>query len=488
MIVDVNGNPIVTEAPQKRRFEAAKMDRLTFDWSTAPITDNESLKGDWAALVARSRELYRNNPFANGFVIDAVKNVIGPKGITLQNKAVGNDGKLDKKDNTTIEKAWNDWGKKGTCDVSGRYSFRTALQLTVRQSARDGEYIIRKRRGNFNRYGFAIQFINPELLDYQLNEVRKNGNIIFMGVELNEYLKPVQYWFKKNNGPHYHPTTSRTYVVIPANEIIHGFISLEPNQVRGVPWMASVMKRLNMLDGYEEAELVAARIASAKMGFFETPTGEEYTGDEIDEFGNIISEVEPGIMEQLPAGVKFNSYDPQHPTTAFGQFVKDNLRGCASGLGISYVGLAKDLEGVNYSSIRAGVLSERDLWKDLQAWTIESILEDIFPEWLETSLRQGAIKDENGNMLPLSKFDKFNAAEWLPRTWPWVDPLKDVQAENFEINTLKIKTRTQAAAERGRDFEDVIKKQSEEAQIAESYGIVLNIEEQQAVENDDKDD
>ncbi|MCK7513853.1 MAG: ATP-dependent Clp protease proteolytic subunit [Desulfobacterales bacterium] len=58
---------------------------------------------------------------------------------------------------------------------------------------------------------------------------------------------------------------SCTYARIPAEQILHTFITERINQPRGVPWMHSAMTRLNNLGAYEEAEIVAARIGAAKM-------------------------------------------------------------------------------------------------------------------------------------------------------------------------------------------------------------------------------
>ena len=43
-----------------------------------------------------------------------------------------------------------------------------------------------------------------------------------------------------------------------------------PGQSRGVTWFAPVMVSIRMLEGYQEAELVAARAGASKMGFFES--------------------------------------------------------------------------------------------------------------------------------------------------------------------------------------------------------------------------
>ncbi len=114
--------------------------------------------------------------------------------------------------------------------------------------------------------------------------------------------------------------------------------------------------------------------AQARSGFFEKtdPTGlGQYVGDETDSAGNPISNAEPGIFETLPAGYKFSSFLPEHPTAQYGAFIKGSLRGVSAGLGVSYNSLANDLEGVNFSSMRVGAIDERDNWKNLQAWMIE---------------------------------------------------------------------------------------------------------------------
>ena len=99
--------------------------------------------------------------------------------------------------------------------------------------------------------------------------------------------------------------------------------------------MSNVLPRLKMLDGYEEAELVAARVGASAMGFITSPGGDGYMGDDLDN-GTPIMSAEPGTFQQLPAGMDVKSFDPDHPTTAFSDFEKAILRGISSGLGVSY--------------------------------------------------------------------------------------------------------------------------------------------------------
>jgi len=243
-------------------------------------------------------------------------------------------------------------------------------------------------------------------------------------------------------------------------------VPVRPSQTRGLPWMHAAMTRLNMLGGLQEAELVASRISAAKGGFYTSQRGEEYTGDDSED-GSPIQEVEPGIFETLPQGWGFQPFDPQHPTTAFPAFVKSLLQGISSGLDVSYNYLANDLEGVNYSSIRAGVIDERDVWRDLQSYIIEHFLQPVFNVWLEMSLLSGAVN------LPFAKIEKFKRVKFQPRGWQWVDPEKDMQAKILAMNS-GLDTGADIAAEQGKDLEEIYEQLAREKDLRAAYKLELS--------------
>ncbi|MCC7202441.1 MAG: phage portal protein [Nitrospirae bacterium] len=450
----------------RRGYSAAILNRLTSDWVTSSKSANEEIRYSLRILRARSRELAMNNDYARKFLKMCVVNVVGPSGIALQNKARDINGNLDKIANDKIEEAFSDWGKKENADVTGRLSWLDMQRLFIETVARDGEILIRKIKGaNLNKYAFSLQLIEADHLDENHNKTLENGNRIITGVEVNAQGKPLAYHlFTRHPGDNSYGYDGKLYERVPSDEICHAFITERPGQVRGVPWMHTAMTRLNMLGAYEEAELVAARVSAAKMGFFTSPSGDEYVGDDKDSSGNVISEATPGSFEQLPQGVNFQSFDPQHPSNAFPFFMKTMLRGIASGLGVSYNSMASDLEGVNYSSIRAGTIEERDLWRIIQTWMTENFCNNIFSDWLLMTLGKGAIS------LPPSKYEKFNAPVWNVRGWQWIDPLKDIKA-NIDAVTFGLKTRTQIASEQGYDLEDIYEQLQEEQKLASQYGL-----------------
>ena len=56
-------------------------------------------------------------------------------------------------------------------------------------------------------------------------------------------------------------------VRVPASEIMHLFRPLRPGQIRGEPWLARALVKLNELDQYDDAELVRKKTAAMFAGF-----------------------------------------------------------------------------------------------------------------------------------------------------------------------------------------------------------------------------
>ena len=459
---------------QMRNFNAAGVNRLTSDWTNTIQTGDSALRMGLKSLRARSRQLADNNDYARKFFNTVKCNVIGGRGIRLQVRSKDANGKFDKKANRLIEEGWLDWGKKvNSPTTDGRMSWVDAQRLFIESVGRDGEVIIRMVPGYPNKYGFSIQILEADHLDEEFNTTLSNGNFIKMGIEFNQWNKPVAYHLLRE-----HPGdqifsqkrfSANLYERIPAEQIIHAFIVTRPSQSRGLPWMHTAMMRLHMLGGYEEAELVAARVGASKMGFFTSPDGTSYNGQD-EEDGAMIMEADPGTFEQLPEGMEVTTFDPQHPNSGFEAFEKAILRGVASGLNVSYNSLASNLEGVNFSSIRHGTLEERDNWRDLQAWVAEHLCDVVFTQWLTMAMTVRAIP------LPIAKFDKFNKPLWRGRGWMWIDPLKENQANALAIEK-KMKSRTQVADEQGVDIEELFEQIAAEEEIAARLGLKLTLEE-----------
>ena len=452
----------VQKRPMRRQFSAAKIDRLTSSWTTTQQSINKDLQAGGKVLRARARDLSINNDYARKYLQMVVSNVVGSKGIILQAKSKTTKGKLNVKANRQIEQGWQEWSQARNCAWDGRLSFIEMQRLFVESAARDGEVLVRLIKDE-SKYGFKLQFLDVNRLDENLNKDLGNGLVISMGIEFDTTGRPVAYHLINNldNQINAGQRTER----VPAENIIHAFMGERPEQIRGASWMASAMSRMQMLGAYEEAELVAARVGACKMGFYTSEAGDSFIGEE-DELGNLISEAEAGIFEQLPAGTSFTSFDPTHPTTAFKDFNKAILRGIASGLGVAYNSLSSDLEGVSYSSIRSGTIEERDQWRVKQNWMIQHFMNPLYEKWLSMQLLNNSIG------LDMINFDSLMEIRWQAKSWNWVDPLKDIQASIQAIDA-GLKTNSEVIAEQGGDIEDVYDQLAYEQQLAKDKGLNL---------------
>lgn len=465
-----------------RSYLAAQSDRLVADLPSFPRAANADIRPALRILRARSRHLAQNNDYAKKYLRLVRNNVAGPNGFALQLDIRDPDGVADDAANKLIADAFLKFSKKGQFTVCGKHSRAAVERLVAESVARDGEALIRLVRGwKGNRFRFAVQLLEPDHLDEELNVPRGGGAVagagyvvpadheIRMGVEFDAWEKPVAYFILSYHpGDEYYQRSGRAYTRVPADQIVHAFVGDRlSRQARGVPQMHAGLRRLGMLNGYEEAELVAARVGASKMGFYKSKHGEaEDVEGDADEGGEILEEMEPGKFSRLPDDVDFEAFDPQHPTDAFDKFVKAMLRGFASGVGVGYNALANDAEGVNYSSLRHFTLDERDEWRVVQSWVVDEVCEPIFGAWLEMALTVGAIN------LPLAKFDKFNLPTFQGRGWQWVDPEKEVNAEREAI-ALGVRSRTQIARERGIDLEQVFRDRQIERELAKKYGVTL---------------
>lgn len=452
----------------KRSYHAASTSRLFADFMSSSRSPDSELKPDLVLMRNRARTLARDDVYVKRYLNLLKTNVVGDKGMTLQVKARNTDGGLDVIGNQIIEDSFYQFGLKGNCTADGRLSWIDLQKYVLEATARDGEAFIQVVRNRAFTHGIAFHPIEADLIDEQKNERLKDGREIRMGIELDQYKRPIAYWVKKKHPGDYDFATisvNQSERVL-AENIIHIYDPIRAGQTRGEPWMAPAISQLKMLNAHREAELVASRMAASKMGFFISDNGEDAPADDYDNNVPII-DAEPGTFHQLPNGVDFKPFDPSHPATAFSDFQKGILRGIASGLGVSYASLSNDLEGTSYSSIRQGALEERDAYRMLQQFLLEHFVIPAYSIWLQHVMEFGYIS------IPATRFDKFFAAShFRPRGWQWVDPQKEVNAAIAAMHN-GIMSMQDVATQYGRDVEETFSQWQRDKEMADQFGLEL---------------
>lgn len=457
-------------APMARRssFMGAVVSRLTDDWITSNLSANSDIWGSYSRLLSRSRDISRNNRYAQKIIASKKANILGAKGVTLQMRIMDGPNKPDKLANDTIENAWWLWGRK--CTVDG-LSWRQACNVVLEESFVAGNALIRRRIDPRAEHPLKLELIEIERLDIDYTGTH-GGNRVFMGIEFDENFAVVAYHILNYVGsdPFMTPNRARRRERVDASNIIHVYKKKRPGQIIGIPEMSAILVALHNIEGYEQAEVIAARAAANKMGFLKHPEGAPYEGEGGAD-GSKFMETAPGQIEDIGRH-EFVAWDPKHPTQNYPSFVKTQLQGISSGVAEPYNILANDLEGVNYSSLRGGLLDAREHYMMDQEWFIETFIQPVFEWWLEAELMAGALKMPNGSALPLRKLDKFNSPEWKGRRWPWVDPLKDMQAIELALK-LKITSHKDVLGEMGLDFEEMCQNIQQSQVIADLYDVEL---------------
>lgn len=439
-------------------------------WPSIPVPADSIVTQQQMALVARSREQWSNNDYVRAFVRLIRQNVVGPCGVTMQAKVTNARGRLDKNLNSALESDWEEFGRKGFCDVTGKLSWRAVQCLAVETAARDGEFIIRKVYGDdAGPHGFALQFIDPQRLPVWRQETRlASGGFIRNGIEFNRNGRPVAYHFTSDDYGEtgFYSMAGRGFVRVPAQDVIHEFIVEMVGQKRGLPWTSSALFRLRNVNGFEDAAVQNARAGASKMGFIQYKEG---FGPEPEDDTPVSIDAEPLSFHELPEGAEIADWSPQFPSNETATFLKSQLRGASSGMGVPYNELANDLEGVNFSSIRQLTLDAREHYKEIQEWLIESLVAPVREAHLAWRLLNGKIVVK-GKPVTADRLPDCRKVSWQPRRWTWIDPNADVDGKLKEVRG-GMADLSDVIRESGRDPETVFQGIAHTLEAMKSAGI-----------------
>lgn len=426
-----------------KSYEGATTGRRLGYWGLGSAGPNTALSDSLSQLRSRSRDLVRNNPWvANGFR-SLASNLIGC-GITP--RWLLDDAVLKEK----IQQTWLEW--TNFADIDERCDFYGLQMLVAQTLMQSGEAIVRIVPGSLKDNAsvpLQLQVLEPDFLTDDFNKALDNGNKLYMGIELNARGNRVAYHLYGSHPGEATAINSKTIRVL-AQDILHIYRIDRPGQLRGVPWISSVLLKLRELDQYEDAELVRKKTAALFAGFITEPAPDFNPNEE--NYPELA--LEPGMLKRLAPGENIEFSQPSDVGGSYEVWMRQQLRAVAAGMGITYEQLTGDLTGVNYSSIRAGLIEFRRQIEGLQHHLIvQQLCQPIVLRWLNVAVLSGALN------IP-DYFDnprKYQRIEWQPPGWDWVDPQKDVQAEILAMQH-HLKARQDIIAKYGMDAEEVDKK------------------------------
>ncbi len=459
------GNPL---------HEAAGSGRRSFAWLPSNPGAVAAMTATQTELRTKSRDLVRRNAWANAALESYVANAIGT-GIKPQSLVT------DPAVRERIQALWRDWTLEA--DAAGLTDFYGLQALACRAMLEGGEALIRiryRRKEDGLAVALQLQVLEPEHLPVTLNTTAENGNVIRAGIEFDRLGRRVAYHLYRT-----HPEDGALApmsgnggmetVRVEATEIRHLFRPLRPGQIRGEPWLARALVKLNELDQYDDAELVRKKTAAMFAGFITRLAPEDNLMGEgsADPNGVALVGLEPGTLQILEPGEDVKFSQPADVGASYAEFLRMQFRAVAAAMGVTYEQLTGDLTQVNYSSIRAGLLEFRRRCEALQHGVIvHQLCRPIWQAFIEQAVLEGSLALPGYARGNQAQRRAYLAVKWIPQGWQWVDPQKEFNAMLTAMRAGLL-SRSEAISSFGYDAEDVDREIATDNARADALGLVF---------------
>jgi len=490
-----------------RSLDAGDGGRIYGSWINKAVIGSENFnqeiisKNDRVRAAARDHEI--NNPYgARSLLLDEV-NIIGEEGVTVRFNFRDENGE-EYPFNSELRDNWLEWCEPENCDVTGMMSWPMMQQMIVRYHKRDGEAFARFIRDRkINRFGFALQLLEPETCDVRLNTPRlSNGNSIIAGVERDGYGKPVAFYFKVTDpfGRSDYSQGGKRYMRFEASEIVWWPDLRRVTQIRGISSFSGISNWLHMHGEMRETVLVNQQLFG-NQGWFKgdkdyeqndginyedddeeeigAGTGNEHgTGDASEEFtSDMQSETvdrsgtyraERGVYKWLPQGVEDIVGDnTKVPNDNFADFDQSTLKTIAASRNAQSAALSGEFKGYSWSNMRAEEGICRTVWKRDQSRFISIVAKPVYRGWAWETC-----------------FNRVFSREIMPsiiknpvmrgRRWPYVDPKAESNAHEKKIKN-GLDSEIGICEEQGLDAMDILEDRARylkrKKELEEKHGI-----------------
>ena len=457
----------------KASYEGAGEGRRSASWDAPDAGINSINTPALRNLRARSRAAVRNDPYAFNVIDKRVSNLIGT-GITPRPKI--EDDALRK----VQQELWEDWVDES--DADGLTDFYGQQALIARTVETAGECFVRIRPRSLDQdlaVPLQLQVLAPEFVPHDKFETTKNGNSIRAGIEFNPAHQRVAYWMYR-----VHPRDASSLnagynqlVRVPAAQVLHIFEPVEPGQLRGVPRLAPVLKRLRSLDNYDDAVLFRQEVANLFAGFISRPppeatqqprdpvTGQLLTEDR-DGFTPMVA-LEPGTMQELGPGEEVEFSKPPDAGNNYPDFMRQQLMAAAAGTGTPYEILTGDMREVNDRALRVVLNEFRRRLEQLQFGVyVHQLCRPVRAAWMDMAVLAGRLNLDDY----AQRRREYLRTRWVPQGWAYIQPVQDIQARMMEVNA-GFNSRSEMVLRSGYDAETVDAENAADQARAQKLGL-----------------
>lgn len=477
------------------------------EWQPYLWSPDTELNPNRDRIVARVRDMVRNDGWANGGVTRVLDNAIGPNFRPISkpdhrflkaSSGANFDAEWAHEFGREVEARYRSWAEDPGrwCDIERSQSISGILYTAFRHKIVDGDALAMMRwepsrmGPGLAQYSTAVQGIDPDrlsnpMLVFDMAYCRGGVQIDDFGAAVGYHIRDAHQgdWFSAAKSLHWKYVARETSWGRPI--IIHDFERDRFAQHRGGAGILSpVLQRLKMLVKYDTTELDASIINAIFGAYLESPFDHNLLQDALGEesalghyqdmrgefhkeravlLGNV-------RMPTLFPGEKINTVNATRPNSNFKDFEGAVLRNAASGMGISAQQLSQDWSDVNYSSARAALL---EAWKTMdrrRAQFVAGFSHQLFLAWLEESFASDKYSLPAGAPKFINARGAYGRARWIGPGKGWVDPVAEKEGAWLGME-IGLSTLEDESADQGADWEDNLDQLEVEQQAYDKRGL-----------------
>jgi lambda family phage portal protein len=432
----------------KFEYDAVKYTRERKGPSSLSGAEDYRSNYDRVELMKRARDLAENVGLVRSLLLKFAGHVAGS--ISYQART------LNPQINSEIEAYWAEWWDK--CDISGRHTGSTLMQVAVMSMLRDGDFLFLLARDSDNN--LKLQGIEADRLGDPYKTYTSLELIGGIHIDRNTGAPTAYDVFNRSIGDYY------TYqATISSSQAFHLFDPLRIDQYRGISAFHTAINDATDIHELTGFEKMSAKVASTQSAIVKRnnnnasdlstlSTDEDFNGNQIKlesiESGKI-SYLEPGEDIVFPNG-------PSRPSGAFMEFHKVLMRNICLGLGIPY-SFAVDPSQMSGPTARLEMQQAGRTFRRYQNLLNDKVLRPVKNIVLADAVARKLISGSEGGKTTKGIFN-FGANVSI-------DLGRESASAIAEFKT-GLRTASDIYAERGLDFESSLRQKAQEAALIKS--------------------
>jgi len=448
---------------------AAEKTRLTSGWGRIKTRDPNSITGSDAVAVRQLADWLSLNDGYGRKVVQTIIDETLSGGVTTQCRiAYSKNQTVNEQLNRRVSDLKDRWMEEA--DAFGRMHWFEMEELVLRRVVVAGDILLYRRylKDPGRVLPLAYELIDGARLTTYRTDPRK-GNQVNQGVEYSPDGRIVAYHVEDNG---YAAKIQR----LPAADVQLPFVLFHPDQLRGISWLAPVIRDLYDLRDLKEYALIARKVQSAiAVIISEDPKGgtpppvpglNPGSGNSIvNAVGDPMRKIEPGMIQYAGSG-KVTSHIPS-PTNDLDPLSSLVARGVGVGLGLSYEWVTGDYTRTTHAGGRLGNQYPRKRITHTHGWFCRRVLKQVHRDFVDMAIAMGEIR------VPGAKADPYAARFGRPH-WDWgVNPQQEVNA-SIQAIEAGISTIREEVEARGGEWEDFLRQIKTEIDFGSRLGLTLH--------------